>query len=59
MTLFACLCVCVCTCIDRGVSEQLRGVTIGVCPLASPTLLGRVAAAGVDAASIQSVAHTI
>lgn len=43
----------------RGVSEQLRSVTIGVCPLVSPTLLGRVAAAGVDAASIQSVAHTI
>lgn len=41
------------------VSEQLKSVTIGVCPLVSLLLLSWAEVAGVDAASIQSVAHTI
>lgn len=41
------------------VCVRTSSVTIGVWPLDSRSLLGRAAAAGVDAASVQSVARTI
>lgn len=54
--------ICICVCVQMHimvVSEQLKSVTIGVCPLVSLPLLSWAEVAGVDAASIQSVAHTI
>lgn len=48
----------VCVFVSKVVSEQLQSVIFGVWPLISPTVLGGITAAGVDAASIQSVVHT-
>lgn len=60
VSVYVCVFVCAYTCVHvcgRGVSEHLQSVTIGVCPLVSPTLFGRDAAAGVDAAVIQCCSH--